>query len=178
MNGVIGMAELLCGMDLTPEQEDFAGTIRSSAESLLAIINDILDLSKIEAGKMTVEAVPFDLRGMAEEICGLFRPKAVQDGLQLVCAVDESVPTTLVGDPTRVRQILSNLISNALKFTEEGEVRVSVRSDVGKNGVARVWIDVSDTGVGIPPSVMQRSSRALPRPTAAPPGDSAARALG
>jgi two-component system, sensor histidine kinase and response regulator len=151
MNGLLGMTELLMQSDLSPQQRDFAGTIRSSGETLLTIINDILDFSKIEAGRMTLENVDFDLRRTVEDTVLLFGERAQSKGLELCCWVAPDLPEVVRGDPTRLRQVLSNLISNAVKFTSEGEV--VVRCDYGlpaaDGGAARVRISVADTGIGI-----------------------------
>ncbi|MDW8203139.1 MAG: ATP-binding protein, partial [Cyanobacteriota bacterium SKYGB_h_bin112] len=126
MNAVIGMAGLLLETGLTDKQRDFAETIRSSGDALLTIINDILDFSKIESGKLELEEQPFDIRSCIEGVFDLLAPKAVEKGLELVYRVDPQTPRTIVGDVTRLRQILLNLTGNAIKFTHEGEVVVSV----------------------------------------------------
>jgi signal transduction histidine kinase/DNA-binding response OmpR family regulator len=155
MNGVLGMTELLLGTSLDDEQRDYAGTIRSSGETLLTIINDILDFSKIEAGKLAIEAVDLELRAIVEDAVVLFAERAHSKGLVLVADVDASLPDRLRGDPTRLRQIVSNLVSNAVKFTAVGEVVVRVRGELQGDGV-RLRVAVSDTGVGIPDSVRSR----------------------
>jgi len=126
MNGVVGMAELLCDTELTEEQRIFADTIRSSGEALLVIINDILDYSKIEADKLTLHPEPFDLERMIHEVAMLLQPRAQERGLALQVDYDMFLPTRFVGDPGRVRQVLTNLMGNAVKFTETGHVLVRV----------------------------------------------------
>ncbi|UVT22276.1 MAG: PAS domain S-box protein [Nitrospira sp.] len=158
MNGVIGMTELLLDTALTSEQREYAETVRLSSEHLLDIINDILDFSKIEAGKLDLEELNFDLHATMEEAVGLLGERAYDKGLELSCLVQSGVPTTLRGDPGRLRQILVNLIGNAIKFTDQGEVVVTVSAEREPEGVTAASADgtgrtirfeVSDTGVGI-----------------------------
>ncbi|HMW85157.1 MAG TPA: PAS domain S-box protein, partial [Nitrospira sp.] len=126
MNGVLGMTTLLLDTTLTAEQRDYLQTLRSSSESLLRIINDILDFSKIEAGKFTIEHIPFDLRLTIEDTLDILAPTAQGRQLELVGLIDAQTPRTVVGDPGRIRQILTNLVGNAIKFTEHGEVLIQV----------------------------------------------------
>jgi signal transduction histidine kinase/DNA-binding response OmpR family regulator len=149
MNGVIGMTGLLLETDLTVEQREFAETVRASAEALLAIINDILDFSKIET-------TDFDLVTAVEDSVELLAKQAHQKGLELTCLVDESLPTTVGGDPTRIRQVLVNLVANAVKFTEHGEVAVQVRGGEVHNGRVIARCLVRDTGIGISQSAVAR----------------------
>ncbi len=149
MNGVLGMAELLLDTELTEKQRMLAETVLNSGESLLKVLNDILDFSKIEAGKLELEHVDFDLRNCVEEAAELLAEHAHKKGLELVCHVHEKVPTALVGDPGRVRQILINLIGNAVKFTSDGEIVVEVSLLQENEETIQVGFAVSDTGIGI-----------------------------
>lgn len=151
MNGVIGMSSLLAETSLTDQQREFTETIRTCGEGLLTVINDILDFSKIESGKMELELRDFDLRNCIEEVLDVFGQKAAIVGLDLVYQIDNNVPTQIVGDGLRLRQILMNLVGNAIKFTSKGEVFVSVH--VLKNsfdGKLELSFEVRDTGIGIP----------------------------
>ncbi|HSV72438.1 MAG TPA: response regulator [Chthonomonadales bacterium] len=150
MNAIIGMAHLLLESDLPADQQDMAGTIRHSGEALLAIINDILDFSKIEAGRMTVEVVDLDLRVALEETAEMLASRAHEKGIDLVCDVPPDLPTALRGDPGRIRQVAVNLLGNALKFTERGEVVLSARLLEETDEAATVRVAVRDTGIGVP----------------------------
>jgi signal transduction histidine kinase/CheY-like chemotaxis protein/HPt (histidine-containing phosphotransfer) domain-containing protein len=149
MNGVIGMTGLLLDTDLTEEQQEYAETVCSSGENLLTIINDILDFSKIEAGKLELEIIDFDLRSAIEESVGLLAERAHGKGLELASLVEYDVPTALEGDPGRIRQILVNLLGNAVKFTEEGEVILRVGLVEESDDTAVVRFEVKDTGIGM-----------------------------
>ncbi|MCX5723641.1 MAG: response regulator [Nitrospirae bacterium] len=151
MNGVIGMTGLLLETDLTAEQQEFAETVRSSGEHLLSIINDILDFSKIEAGKMTLEIIDFDLRTAVAEVMDLLASRAASQGLNLACIFHADVPEALRGDPGRLRQILFNLLGNALKFTEQGDVTLSITLLQQTDSDATVRFEVQDTGIGLSP---------------------------
>ena len=159
MNGVIGMTGLLLDTPLTSEQREYAETVRLSGEHLLDIINEILDFSKIEAGKLDLEELDFDLRATMDETIGLLGERAYAKGLELACLVHAGVPTALRGDPGRLRQILVNLIGNAIKFTEQGEVVLTVSMEdepdrataASSNAYRTLRFEVSDTGVGITP---------------------------
>ena len=150
MNGVLGMAELLLGTTMNDKQRQFSETIRNSGEALLAIINDILDFSKIESGKMELESMPFDLHDVVCEAAELFATAAHKKGLELLVSIDPSVSRKVVGDPARLRQILLNLINNAIKFTDHGEVAVTA-SMLNQNKDSHIiGFSVRDTGIGIP----------------------------
>jgi signal transduction histidine kinase/ActR/RegA family two-component response regulator len=149
MNGVIGTLQLLEDTDLDVSQEEYVHVAHKSAEALLAILNDILDLSKIEAGKLSLEEIPFDLREIIQDLVVLHSLKAEQKGVELNSVIDEQVPKVVVSDPTRIRQILVNLISNALKFTNDGEVSIHVSVHNKTDDRVSMRIEVSDTGIGI-----------------------------
>ena len=189
MNAVIGMTGLLLDMELTTEQRDFVETIRTSGDALLTIINDILDFSKIESGKMDLERSPFDLQNCIEESLELLAPRASEKGLELAYFIDDSVPTNILGDVTRLRQILVNLLGNAVKFTESGEIVVSCtakkiepvaakslpeitnilalqplaikQEQLPSNRQYEIQFAVQDTGIGIPPDRIDRLFKAF-----------------
>jgi PAS domain S-box-containing protein len=156
MNGVIGMAELLSKTELAPRQKYYVETIRSSAEVLLTILNDILDLSKMEAGKLLLHATVFDLRRTLEDVATLLAPRAFEKGLELIVRYDPKAPAQVFGDGVRLRQVLTNLIGNAIKFTASGHVLAQVE-ELGREGdSARLRVSVADTGIGISKDAMQR----------------------
>jgi signal transduction histidine kinase/CheY-like chemotaxis protein/ligand-binding sensor domain-containing protein/HPt (histidine-containing phosphotransfer) domain-containing protein len=160
MNAVIGMTSILASSPLTPEQREYLGTIRSSGESLLALLNDILDFSKIEAGKLTIEASPFALRQCVKEAADLLATQAARKGLEIGCEVDPAVPAVIESDATRLRQILVNLLDNAVKFTSAGEVLVRVEAcSLPEDDLVELRFAVRDTGIGIPADGMDRLFR-------------------
>ncbi|MBC7904873.1 MAG: response regulator [Gemmatimonadaceae bacterium] len=151
MNGVIGMASLLAETQLNEQQREFTETIRTCGDSLLTVINDILDFSKIESGKMELEHQDFDLRNCLEDVLDVFAGKAAQTGLDLVYEIDNNVPAQIIGDPLRLRQILINLVSNAVKFTSQGEIFLGVHLlKKQQNGRIELGFEIRDTGIGIP----------------------------
>ena len=149
MNGVIGMTQLLLGTELDQEQREYTSIIRMSGDALLAIINDILDFSKIEAGKFDLCIEDFDLRQSVEDIGEMFAERAHRKGLELVCIVHRDVPTSLRGDPDRLRQVLINLVGNAVKFTDSGEIIVRTKLVEKADDAITVRFEVEDTGIGI-----------------------------
>jgi len=152
MNGIIGMIDLVLDSGLSPEQRDELETAQRCAHSLLALLNDILDLSKIEAGKLSLERIPFDLRFVVEDCVRSQQVRARQKGLQMITLLADTVPAQIIGDPVRLRQVLANLISNAIKFTEKGRVEVSLeaRPAEGAPNTTELKFIVKDTGIGIP----------------------------
>jgi signal transduction histidine kinase/PleD family two-component response regulator len=156
MNGVIGMANLLLSTPLTPEQRDLAQTLCQSSEALLTIINDILDFSKIEAGRLVLEAVDFDLAEHMELALDLNADAATRKGLELIMDIQPSVPARVRGDPVRLRQIVLNLIGNAVKFTAKGEVVMRVSLSSAQGGKNFLRFEISDTGIGIPREVQEK----------------------
>ena len=150
MNGIIGMTELALRTKLTERQREYLKSVQHSAEALLTLINDILDFSKIEARRLSLEKVTFDLRETVEEAVRLLAPRAHEKGLELACHIHPDVPGTVVSDPGRLRQVLVNLVGNAIKFTERGEVVVTVELQEAHSSEASLHFTVSDTGIGVP----------------------------
>ncbi|WP_321391545.1 response regulator [uncultured Desulfuromusa sp.] len=150
MNGVIGMTGLLLNTNLNSEQLSYAETIDKSAKNLLGLINDILDISKIEANKLTLENSEFSINELLEDLCSLTSVSAHEKQLEFVCSLDYDIPTHLVGDMTRLRQILINLIGNAIKFTSEGYIRVSITTEKRINNLILIRFLIEDSGIGIP----------------------------
>ena len=149
MNGVLGMLNLMQDTSLNQEQKNLINTAYTSAETLLHILNDILDLSKIEAGKMKLENIDFDLRQTVEDIATLFSTDAYTKELEIICDIAEDIPTLVNGDPTRIQQVLSNLVGNAIKFTNEGEVVISVFLKTTRENKLNIFFEIRDTGIGV-----------------------------
>ncbi len=150
MNGIMGMTGLLLETDLGTEQRDYVETIHSSSNTLLTIINDILDFSKIEAGKMVIEPISFDLISMMEEMSHMLAARAHEKDLEFILKFSPNIPQRMIGDPVRIRQILTNFISNSIKFTEEGYILVKIECDPGDEEFLEIRFTVEDTGIGIP----------------------------
>ena len=156
MTGVVGFANLLASTPLTPEQREYVDGIRSSGEALLTLINDILDFSKIEAGRLELESQPFDPRATVEKVVALLSPRADEKELRMAVTIDPHVPAAVSGDAGRLRQILINLLGNAIKFTDKGEVTLAVSASQPQEGRQRISFMVRDTGPGIAPEHQQR----------------------
>jgi PAS domain S-box-containing protein len=151
LNGVIGMTGLLLDTTLGEQQREYVEIVRSSGESLLALINDILDFSKIEAGRLELESVDFDVQGVIEDTIDAVALRAAEGGLELLVDIDPATPRMFRGDPLRLRQVLLNLVSNAIKFTERGEVSLSLNTSGAHGGKTNLLFEIRDTGIGIPP---------------------------
>jgi PAS domain S-box-containing protein len=150
MNGVIGMIELLKDTSLDNEQRDYLNAANESADSLMSLINEILDFAKIEAGQMTIENIDFDLRSMVEGVARTMAGRAETKGIEMVCMVNRDIPSRVKGDPTRLRQVLVNLVSNSIKFTAQGEIVIRAIVDEKKENETRLLFSITDTGIGIP----------------------------
>lgn len=156
MNGVMGMTSLLASTSLSHEQEGYVNIIKTSSDALLAVINDVLDFSKIESGNVEIERHDFNLRQCVENVLDNFAVKATELNLELVCQIDYSLPVMIVGDSVRLQQVLMNLVSNALKFTHKGEVFVQIRSEKAEGDDLRIYFEVKDSGIGIPKDKLSR----------------------
>ena len=154
MNGVIGMANLLAQTNLSAEQRDAIDVIRISGNNLLSVIHDILDYSKIEAGNLELESIPFELRKCVSDVLSIIHTK--KSSVEVICSIDERISKYLLGDATRLRQVLINLMSNAFKFTEEGSVQLEIRLSQRINDTCKLLFSVKDTGIGIKPSQVER----------------------
>jgi len=156
MNGVLGTLQLLQGTELTESQRQFVGIAYNSGESLLSLLNDILDFSKIEAGKLELEIIPFNLHNLTEELMILLKQKADEREVKLRATVEDEIPGVIKGDPVRIRQILVNLMTNAIKFTEKGEVTINAFALEKTENIVRVRLEVNDTGIGIEESAQRK----------------------
>lgn len=151
MNAIVGMTELALETPITREQREYLDAIKGSAEALLSLVNDLLDFSKIEANRLRLDHIPFDLRDTIEDGIRVLAPRAHQKGLELACHIDTSIPDRLVGDPLRLRQIVINLVGNAIKFTDHGEIVVNIAGSSITPRTAELHFSIRDTGIGIPP---------------------------
>ncbi len=151
IHGVFGMTDLLLASPLSAEQREYSAAIRLSAEALLATISDILDITKIEAGRLALDPAPFDLRSMVNDVIRCLRPRAERKRIGLNCSIGDGVPEVVRGDIGRLRQVLTNLVGNAVKFTEHGEVEVLLAADEEIEHRATVSFTVADTGIGVAP---------------------------
>ena len=161
MNGVIGMANLLFKTSLDLQQREYAETIRSCGESLLTLINDILDFSKLEAGRLELERIPFPLHRLVEDVVALFTSQAEAKGVALSYDLPHDLPPRIIGDPTRLRQVLSNLVANAVKFTDRGSVTLRVAAEPSGEDSARIRCTVTDSGIGMAPEALARIGQAF-----------------
>ncbi|MBP9914542.1 MAG: PAS domain S-box protein, partial [Opitutaceae bacterium] len=163
INGVIGFADMLSTTPLTPEQQEHVNLIRSSGHTLAKLISDILDLARIESGRIEIEHLPFSVRDSVAEVCAFFALKARSAAIKLDSTIAASVPTTVTGDQARLRQILINLVGNAIKFTERGSVTITLDSALGSltdgHQAVRLFFTVTDTGVGIPADMIEKLFR-------------------
>ncbi len=150
MNGVIGFTDMLLATEMDEEQKDFALTIKRSGESLLGLINDILDFSKVEAGQMTLEYIDFDPEITAHDVCEMIRPRVAGKPIEVLCRIDDLLPANIKGDPGRFRQVLINLLGNAAKFTEKGELELSIETYAETEETVTLLAKIRDTGIGIP----------------------------
>lgn len=150
MNGVIGFTEMLLETELNDIQSDYTLTIKRSGEALLSLINDILDFSKIEAGELEVESIDFDPELLAYDVCELVRPKLINKPVELLCSIDDNIPPLVQGDPLRFRQVITNLLGNAPKFTEKGEIALHMAVEAESDAEIKLHVQIRDTGIGIP----------------------------
>jgi signal transduction histidine kinase len=159
MNAVIGMAHLALQTELDAKQRDYLSKIHGAGTSLLGVLNDILDFSKIEAGKLDIEAIDFTLDEVLSRVANVVAPRVFDKDLELLFDVANDVPQNLVGDPLRIAQVLVNLVSNSAKFTEQGQIEVRVRRELGESGQNRLCYSVHDTGIGMTPEQVSRLFR-------------------
>ena len=174
MNAILGMADLIGESDLNSEQRRYLDTIISNGNALLELINSILDLARVESGRMNLEAVEFDVVELTEKVADTLAVRAHEKGIELAVRFSADLPATLMGDSLRLRQVLTNLVGNAIKFTERGEVVVNVAHNPGEASRGSLLFCVRDSGIGMPRTRCPTSSRPSPRPTHRRPENSAA----
>ncbi len=161
MNGIIGFNNLLLETELKSHQRDYLNTVKKSADNLLAVINDILDFSKIEAGRLELDYIPLDIRECIEEVLMILAPAAHNKGIELIPIIHHNVPMKLIGDPLRIKQVITNLVSNAIKFTDEGHVVIRVAADAIEESRCQLTIKITDTGIGIKKDDLKRIFKAF-----------------
>lgn len=163
LNGVIGFTRLTLKTELNPTQRDHLNTIERSANNLLAIINDVLDFSKLEAGKLILESIPFPLRNTLDEVVTLLAHSSHDKGLELTLNIKNDVPENVIGDPLRLQQVITNLVGNAIKFTESGNIDILVEKRALSNTKVQIEVQIRDTGIGIPERDQSRLFQAFRR---------------
>lgn len=163
LNGVIGFTRLTLKTELNPTQRDHLNTIERSANNLLAIINDVLDFSKLEAGKLILESIPFPLRNTLDEVVTLLAHSSHDKGLELTLNIKNDVPDNVIGDPLRLQQVITNLVGNAIKFTESGNIDILVEKRALSNTKVQIEVQIRDTGIGIPERDQSRLFQAFRR---------------
>ncbi len=149
MNGILGLTALVLDTDLTPHQAEWLAMVKTSAESLLRILNDVLDFSKIESRRLELESIPFSLPEVVSRTLKPLAVRADEKGLELICDIDPGIPAGLMGDPGRLQQIITNLVGNAIKFTEHGHIIVAVREDAHNGSLTTLHFRITDSGIGI-----------------------------
>ncbi len=178
LNGILGFTHLLQKSELTPRQLDYLNTIEKSADNLLGIINEILDFSKIEAGKLVLDSIPFNLRDLIQDTLTILAPAAHAKQLELLSLIYRDTPASLIGDPLRLKQILTNLVSNAIKFTREGTIVVRAMLEDEHEDSAQLRISVQDTGIGLSPQEVRTLFQPSAKPTTRWPANPAAQGWG
>ena len=177
MNAVLGFTTMLLETALDSEQRDYVKTVKQSAQALLALINDILDFSKLEAGKINLEEIDFDPEELSYDICDLIKPKMEGKDIELLCRVGDDIPSSVKGDAIKVRQVLVNLMDNAVKFTHRGEIELSLEKEEETEEHIKLHAKVRDSGIGIPRKSSRVSLKCSSRPMVPPPENSGVPAL-